>query len=59
MAVAVAVLMGGKTLPVVVLEALSVEKLPLAVATAGVGSGVKDPIEMTAGVTACMAYGFC
>jgi len=49
----------GKTFPAVVLDALSVEKLPLAVATAGVGSGVKDPTEMTAGVTACMAYGFC
>jgi len=57
--VTVAVLMLGKTFPAVVLEALSVEKLPLAVATAGVGSGVKDPTEMTAGVTACMAYGFC
>lgn len=49
----------GKTFPAVVLEALSVEKLPLAVATAGVGSGVKAPTEMTAGVTACMANGFC
>ena len=51
--------MVGKTLPAVVFEALSVEKLLLAVAAAEVGSGVKDPIEMTAGVTACMAYGFC
>lgn len=51
--------MVGKTLPAVVLEALRVEKLPLAVATAGVGSGARDPTDMTAGVTACMAYGFC
>ncbi len=51
--------MVGKTFPAVVLEALSVEKLPLAVATAGVGSGVNAPTEMTAGVTACMAYGLC